>query len=137
MFIGLWIWMSLCGQPEMEPNNSLARATVAHETLPAVVAQILQGSAAGEDRDCWEIPLDYHTPWYCEGKAHFMLQSAAPVELAVFGSTGGGGYHLVGRWTSVTGFIDTGDVPLEYYWKSLNKAMAVVQGGGAYKLTYW
>jgi len=131
-----FLLLALALQVEVEPNGSFARATPTG-TLPSTTPVQCAGSLHRGDRDFWKVHLDYHTPWYCEGKANFKVTCSGPVALAVFDKDWFGGYHLVGRWESLEGSIATGDIPLEYYWNGKDTAMAVVLGSGDYTLTYW
>lgn len=130
------ILLALSMQSEVEPNGSFARATPTG-TLPAPHPVECYGTVSRGDRDFWKIHLDYHTNWYCEGAAHFKVSCSGPVTLAVFDKDWAGGYRLVGRWSSATGSINTGEIPLEYWWNGHDTAMAVVIGQGEYTLSYW
>ncbi len=128
-----------CYEHEVEPNSTLATATLASSSLPAWPPPALCGDGDGSERDLWRIPLDYHSTWFLEGAAHFTLESEGPCSLVVLSAQAPPfvPYALVGRWESGLGLISTGEVGVVYYWKGFDHLVLSVRSSGPYRLTYW
>ena len=131
----------ICTQEESEPNGSMPAADPALTTLPSWPAVTLCGESGRSDLDFWRIPLDFHTSWLCEGEAHFMLDTEGPCRLILVSpQPTGAAYAIVGTWQSASGHIETGQLGLLYYHRSLDHVFAIVEAAGRrarYRLTYW
>ncbi len=105
-----------CKQTEIEPNNNWFYATETG-TLPAEFQQTVCGTSVAGNEDWWKINLDFHTNWYCEGEARLIVRSkgqAWPFQLRLYQKYNGG-WKYFGTWFAVNGYIDTGDIGIEYY----------------------
>jgi len=131
-----------CGQTEIEPNGSPYSATRTG-TIPAVERLSVCGESYPGDFDYWKIHLDYHTNWFCEGAARFLLhteQAPALLQLQLYQKDWAGGWRYIGNWYSINGTIYTGEVGLEYWDPKITDVYAVVNapvGSCKYGLTFW
>lgn len=132
----------VCKQREHEPNNSLPYATKTG-TLPAMSPQTVCGNVSGPDEDWWRIALDYQTSSCVEGDARLTLKckQSALVTLRLYEKSWGGGFHFVGSWSTVGGWLDTGQLGLCYFKQGgLDVLYAAVSGGPGsadYFLSFW
>lgn len=132
-----------CKQREKEPNGSWPYATKTG-TLPAQSPQTVCGQVAGPDEDWWRIALDYSTLSCVEGDARLTLKakdSGSLLTLRLYEKAWGGGFHYLGSWSSVGGWIDTGPLGLCYFKPGgLDLLYAAINGApGAtdYALSFW
>ncbi len=130
-------------EQEVEPNGNIATATQTGP-LPSGYPHSVYGELASYDTDLWKVNLWYPTSFLIEGEAFFRLTVDGPAQLVLLQAEKSGGvttYSFIGSWQAANGVIETGSVPITYYWKGWDHLIAIVDTPTVrpvgYTLTYW